>query len=195
MPDEKPERGAPDEPLLARWSRLKKEAAAQPQSPPAGQPAPKAEAEPVALPPVESLTPESDFSPFMQRDVRPELRQAALKKLFTDPHFNVMDGLDIYIDDYTKPDPIAASIVAELTQFRNLDGLPRAASADEMPPVAESADEVCATATETLPDGPGSASCEDLDAVAGDSRNSPGPCDTKSHEPRQTAQIVPPESA
>jgi hypothetical protein len=33
------------------------------------------------------------------------VRNAALKKLFTDPHFNVMDGLDVYIDDYGKPDP------------------------------------------------------------------------------------------
>ena len=29
-----------------------------------------------------------------------------MKKLFSDPHFNVMDGLDTYIDDYGKPDPI-----------------------------------------------------------------------------------------
>ena len=29
-----------------------------------------------------------------------------MKKLFADPHYNVMDGLDVYIDDYSKPDPI-----------------------------------------------------------------------------------------
>ena len=29
-----------------------------------------------------------------------------MKKLFSDPHFNVMDGLDTYIDDYGKPDPL-----------------------------------------------------------------------------------------
>ena len=34
------------------------------------------------------------------------VKNAALKKLFADPHFNVMDGLDTYIDDYGKPDPI-----------------------------------------------------------------------------------------
>ena len=77
----------------------------------------------MALPPVESLTPESDFSVFMGPGVRPELRQAALKKLFADPHFNLMDRLDIYIDDYTKPDPIPASMLEQLAQFRNLGGV------------------------------------------------------------------------
>jgi hypothetical protein len=38
--------------------------------------------------------------------VAPEVKNAAFKKLFADPHFNVMDGLDIYIDDYSKPDPL-----------------------------------------------------------------------------------------
>uniref|UniRef100_B1XTZ3 Uncharacterized protein n=1 Tax=Polynucleobacter necessarius subsp. necessarius (strain STIR1) TaxID=452638 RepID=B1XTZ3_POLNS len=41
----------------------------------------------------------------MRPDVDPTVQQAALKEMFTDPHFNVMDGLDIYIDDYSKPDP------------------------------------------------------------------------------------------
>ena len=43
-----------------------------------------------------------DFSAFMKPDVDPAVQQAALKKMFTDPHFNVMDGLDIYIDDYSN---------------------------------------------------------------------------------------------
>jgi hypothetical protein len=30
-----------------------------------------------------------------------------MKKLFADPHFNVMDGLDIYIDDYSIPSPLS----------------------------------------------------------------------------------------
>jgi hypothetical protein len=31
------------------------------------------------------------------------VKNAAMKKLFADPHFNVMDRLDIYIDDYSSP--------------------------------------------------------------------------------------------
>lgn len=47
----------------------------------------------------------ADFSAFMRADVDPVVQQAAMKKMFSDPHFNVMDGLDIYIDDYTSPIP------------------------------------------------------------------------------------------
>ncbi len=46
------------------------------------------------------------------------LQHKALRKLFTDPRFNVMDGLDVYIDDYSKPDPISAEMVAGLAQAR-----------------------------------------------------------------------------
>ena len=35
-------------------------------------------------------------------------------KLFSDPRFNVMDGLDVYIDDYTKGDPIPPELLARL---------------------------------------------------------------------------------
>ena len=48
---------------------------------------------------VGKLTPESDFTTFMNKDVAGDVHQAAMKKLFSDPHFNVMDGLDIYIDE------------------------------------------------------------------------------------------------
>jgi hypothetical protein len=71
-----------------------------------------------SLPPVESLTIESDFSAFMQPKVQETLRRRALKQLFRDPHFNVMDGLDVYIDDYSKPDPIPPEIVREMVQAR-----------------------------------------------------------------------------
>jgi hypothetical protein len=43
-----------------------------------------------------------------------------MKKLFTDPHFNVMDGLDIYIDDYTKFEPIPAAMLAMLVHAKPL---------------------------------------------------------------------------
>src|SRR6478752_3981503 len=70
------------------------------------------------LPSLESLTIDSDYSPFMQPGVDDAMKRGALKKLFSDPHFNVMDGLDVYIDDYSKPDPIDPAIVRTLTQAR-----------------------------------------------------------------------------
>ena len=87
-----------------------------------GTPAPAtgASVEQIPLPPVESLTPASDFTPFMQAGVDPALRSAALRKLFADPQFNVMDGLDVYIGDYSKPDPISPDVVKTLWQARGI---------------------------------------------------------------------------
>lgn len=57
-----------------------------------------------------------DYSRFVARHVATEVKNAALKKLFSDPHFNVMDGLDIYIDDYSQPDPLPPGMLAQLRQ-------------------------------------------------------------------------------
>jgi hypothetical protein len=112
---------------LSRWSRRKLAAAAEAPAPtpapapavvpaPAtapGVPTPSATLE---LPPVESLTFDSDFTAFLQPGVDDKVKRAALKQLFRDPRFNIMDGLDTYIDDYTKADPIPPDIVADLLQ-------------------------------------------------------------------------------
>jgi hypothetical protein len=68
----------------------------------------------VELPPVESLSFDSDFTAFLRPDVDDKIKRAALKQLFRDPRFNVMDGLDTYIDDYTKADPIPPDMLAGL---------------------------------------------------------------------------------
>lgn len=70
---------------------------------------------------VQALTPQSDFKPFMARDVDPEVKNAAMKKLFADPHYNVMDGLDIYIDDYSKPDPLPESMLRQMVSAKFLN--------------------------------------------------------------------------
>jgi Protein of unknown function (DUF3306) len=73
-----------------------------------------------ALPPaptmrdVHELTPQSDFKPFMRADVAPEVKNAAMKQLFKDPHFNVMDMMDIYVDDYSKPDPLPPEMLRQM---------------------------------------------------------------------------------
>jgi hypothetical protein len=71
---------------------------------------------------VQHLTPHSDFQGFMRQGVPGEVRNAAMKKLFTDPHFNVMDGLDIYIGDYNTPDPLPAGMLEKMVgaEFLNL---------------------------------------------------------------------------
>jgi hypothetical protein len=75
--------------------------------------------EPVPLPTLEDvarLTHASDYSPYVDRNVDARVRNAAMKKLFSDPHFNVMDGLDTYIDDYGKPDPIPPAMLRLMNQ-------------------------------------------------------------------------------
>jgi len=75
-------------------------------------------APPPELPPVDSLTPDSDFTPFLRQGVAPATRNAALKKLFADPAFNVMDGLDVYIEDYNQTTPIPEGLLRRLAQSR-----------------------------------------------------------------------------
>jgi Protein of unknown function (DUF3306) len=70
---------------------------------------------------VHQLTTESDFSPFVAKNVSPEVRNTAMKKLFTDPHYNVMDRLDIYIDDYSQPDPIPESMLRQMVSAKFLN--------------------------------------------------------------------------
>ncbi|MFO1283188.1 MAG: DUF3306 domain-containing protein [Burkholderiales bacterium] len=72
----------------------------------------------MALPDVDSLTFDADFSAFLQPKVDESVKRAALKKLFSDPRFNVMDGLDVYIDDYSKPDPLPPGMLERLVSAR-----------------------------------------------------------------------------
>ncbi len=82
--------------------------AATPDEPPAPPP--------LTMTDVAALTRDSDYSRFMARGVQPDVKNAALGKLFTDPHFNVMDGLDTYIDDYGKPDPLPEGMLRQMLQ-------------------------------------------------------------------------------
>ena len=124
-----------DETFLSRWSRRK---AAERRGEPEAEAPPPAEVAPVAAPepapgePVAEepppltledaakLTPADDFSPFVAQGVDETVKRAALKKLFADPHFNVMDGLDTYIDDYSQPDPIPPEMLRELRHAASL---------------------------------------------------------------------------
>jgi len=98
------------EAFLARWSRLKNEPPAQKKD---DTPAP-------ALPPVDKLTPESDFSGFMNPKVEDALRRVALKKLFSDPHFNLPDPFEAYSGDWTGGEPISEEMLAALNQAQRL---------------------------------------------------------------------------
>ena len=68
----------------------------------------------------QSLTLDSDFKPFMARGVASDVKNAAMKKLFTDPHYNVMDRLDTYIDDYSLSDPIPQAMLRQMASAQFL---------------------------------------------------------------------------
>jgi hypothetical protein len=76
---------------------------------------------PPTLEDVQALTADSDFTRFVKPDVAPEVKNAAMKKLFSDPHFNIMDRLDTYIDDYGKPDPIPPEMLRKLASAKFLN--------------------------------------------------------------------------
>jgi hypothetical protein len=106
------------EAFLSRWSRLKQEQDREEPALPA-LPA-KDEGASAPLPPVEELTPESDFTPFMQPKVAEALRRVALKKLFTDPHFNAPDLFEPFSGDWTGGEPITEEMLKTLNQARTV---------------------------------------------------------------------------
>lgn len=85
---------------------------------------------------VQALTAQSDFSRFAARDVAADVKNAALKKLFADPRYNVMDGMDVYIGDYSKPDPLPESMLRQLASasfLRLFDEAPAEPAAGAQP--------------------------------------------------------------
>lgn len=104
---------------LATVATVPSAPAAGPGDPPAQGTVPAAEVLPT-LADVAALTRASDYSRFVAPGVDEGVKQAAMKKLFADPHFNVMDGLDTYIDDYGKPDPIPLAMLRRMNQSKLL---------------------------------------------------------------------------
>ncbi len=129
----------PDRLSLKRWSRRKLEAAraqaapasepaASPEAPVAPSPQPAEQVTPnanPALPPIESLTIDSEFAAFFKPEVPEATKRAALKQLFRDPRFNIMDGLDVYIGDYTQSDPIPPEMMKRLLHTRHIFNPPK----------------------------------------------------------------------
>ncbi len=112
---------------LSRWSRLKQESRKREQEQRAKseeakalpEPA-KTEEPPPALPPVGSLTPQSDFQGFMHPKVADSVRRVALKKLFADPHFNAPDVFEPFSGDWTVGEAIPQEMLKQLNQAYTL---------------------------------------------------------------------------
>lgn len=149
-----------DEPeFLRRWSRRKRAVREAEEGPSAPKPedadraaedkpepgdrpeSPAGDAEPLELPDIESLTAESDFTPFMKPGVPAELKNRALRKLWrVNPVFGHLDGLNDYDGDFTD----AATVVKDLkTLYKVGRGFlpdPKEQAAEAEPPAAPGAD-------------------------------------------------------
>ena len=148
-------------PVLAQPAQRPAASATDRPSSPAAEPTPA----PPTLADVAALTQASDYSRFVAPGVDAGVKNAALKKLFTNPHFNIMDGLDTYIDDYGKPDPLPAGMLRQMVQshalglFREEDdeaaaAAAAAAAATAAAPASTAAAAVAAHLTTTKPAQP-----------------------------------------
>jgi hypothetical protein len=148
-----------NEGFLQRWSRLKTE-------PPAPEPAaplpvtvtapppdaPQLEVPPPTLADAAALGADSDYSAFVARGVDSAVRRLAMKKLFADPHFNVIDRLDIYMNDYNLPSPVSPAMLASLSHARSVFGrIEEALELDTADADAGAADAAPAVAAEAPP--------------------------------------------
>ena len=170
------------EPFLSRWSRRKLEAnedapvgaprADESREPPAAVAPPLPATEPPAAETVDAFT--LEYRKFFDPRVDETLRRTALKQLFSDPHFNTMDGLDTYVDDYSKPDPISAAMLRQLNQAKDLflfdDEKQASESAGDPAPAAPGgagpAVPVAAADTATLPEAPPTSASDEAAGAA-----------------------------
>ena len=143
-------------PVLAQPAQRPAASATDHPSSPAAEPTPA----PPTLADVAALTQASDYSRFVAPGVDAGVKNAALKKLFTNPHFNIMDGLDTYIDDYGKPDPLPAGMLRQMVQshalglFREEDDAAAAAATAAAPASTADAAAAAAHLTTTKPAQP-----------------------------------------
>lgn len=153
--------------FLARWSQRKLEARSEgaesgvqleemeplPGVPDAGTAQPESpvrELTDADMPPVETLDAESDYAAFMSPGVSDGLRRLALRKLFNQPDFNVMDGLNDYDDDYTQFASLGSVVTHEMKRMllRELEGR----LAEPLPAAVPAAESLAADAAGPVPE-------------------------------------------
>ena len=121
--------------FLRRWSQRKLESAAG-----AAGSAPETSVAPIAVPDTETLDFNADFSPFMQQGVDADTRRQALRKLFMTDHYRAVDGLDVYVEDYSRPVLLSSDLLQTLDHAQAL--------------LQKTQESVAEAAAEQLPDQP-----------------------------------------
>ncbi len=123
------------------------------------------------MPAIESLTEESNFSQFMSSGVSDELRNLALRKMFTAPFFNIRDGLDEYDGDYTSFEKLGDIVTSDMRHQMEIEA--RKKLEQEAKEIAEAAsnadnDEVGIDDQQVLTVDAHGENVEELDGEAGD---------------------------
>jgi hypothetical protein len=145
--ENKPEQDAAEhrEDFLERWSRRKLDSQRDEQAAPASESGSVPDVAPAAdepekvltdadMPPIETLGVDSDYSPFLSPGVSDDLRRQAMRRLFTQPDFNITDGLNDYDEDYTQFAGLGKVITHEMKRMlqRELDAGKTEAGSTEM---------------------------------------------------------------
>jgi hypothetical protein len=142
---------AEDEGFLGRWSRLKQQDRAAPKAEPAGPPDPAAPVEPAAaepaeeidlaaLPPIETLGVDSDYTPFLKPGVPAELQRRALRRAWvTDREIADFRAPADYDWNFNAPGYGALWPTDNVAEMLQRLALGDAQPAAEAPPSAEAA--------------------------------------------------------
>ena len=180
----------PEENFLARWSRRKTKTAerAEVAEPPPGGALGKQQRDDAAqsvqvaqpaegtltdeqMPPIDSLTEDSDFSGFLSPGVSEGLRKLALRKLFRSATFNIRDGLDDYDDDFRNFAALGDLITSDMKhQMELAEERKRREQATEQQPESEPREDAAPDETEA------------------DTANPPPPDQASDDEPSDTTQ-------
>ena len=116
------------EEFLERWSRRKLDTQQANPGAPAGDATAATDTGPATeepqklltdadMPPIETLDENSDYAPFLSPGVSDDLRQQALRKLFRQPGFNIIDGLNDYDEDFTQFAGLGSMITHEMKRL------------------------------------------------------------------------------
>lgn len=120
MSDRPEQNNAATDSFLERWSQRKREQQNQPDTPAneAESTTQSSVTEAVIireqdLPPIESLTEDSEVGMFLNEGISEAIQRKVLRKLFHMGKFNMCDGLDDYAEDYTFFEPLQQVLHAE----------------------------------------------------------------------------------
>lgn len=123
--------------FLRRWSRLKREVEDSDQPLEAERERPARDHDDDSVPPLGSLSFDSDFSPFLSDRVSEMVRRQALRKLFHMPAMNVVDGLDDYAEAFNNFEPLGAVVTHEMRRQLEREAKALLAEGEENEPPLE----------------------------------------------------------